>query len=421
MTNNKRIVLSSPRLLIILNRFVIGGQAVDTLPLAFFLKEDFDILIIYGEKEEDEMEATFLLDQYPGLRMQKIKWLKRSINPFVDVVAFFQILWTMVRFRPEIVHTHGAKSGLFGRLAAYLCSTPVIVHTFHGHLFHSYFSSKISSLIKALERSLSKITSGFIVLSPSQLVDLVNVFNILPLDKCRIIPLGMQLAPVGEEAENRSLFRKQYGLGDKELAIGIVGRIVPVKNHHFFIQAVQKLLKVNAGKPPAFFIIGDGELKGQVEHQLNVLSIPFSQDMITLEKRVVFTSWLSDIKQVMNGLDIIALTSLNEGTPLSIIEAQAYSKPVVATNVGGVKDTMVNNETGFYVDKSDLDGFCIKMQLLINDADLRNKMGIAGRNFVEQKFSKTREVELTKDFYISLLPNKIKDRSKKDVIQYGSL
>ena len=108
----------------------------------------------------------------------------------------------------------------------------------------------------------------------------------------------------------------------------------------------------------------------------------------------------------MNGLDIIALTSLNEGTPLSIIEAQAYSKPVVATNVGGVKDTMVNFETGFYVDKSDLDGFCAKIKLLMNDEALRINMGEAGRHFVEQKFSKIREVELTKDFYFSLLSNK---------------
>ena len=395
-----------PRLLIILNRFVIGGQAVDTLPLAWHLKSNFEILVIYGEKEKDEMEATFLLKQYPGLAMQRIKWLKRSINPLVDVAAFFKILWTIARFKPHIVHTHGAKSGFFGRIAAYLCRVPVIVHTFHGHLFHSYFNSRVSSLIKTLERTLSKITTGFIILSPSQLVDLVNVFRILPLEKCRIIPLGMELPAEGNEAVERNHFRHRYGLKNDEVAIGIVGRIVPIKNHQFFVQAVQKLLLQNAGQLPAFFIIGDGELKGQVEHQLQAFLIPFSNTVITPENRVIFTSWLPDIKEVMHGLDIVALTSLNEGTPLSIIEAQAFGKPVVATNVGGVKDTMVNFETGFYVDKSDLDGFCTKMQLLINDEALRSKMGFAGRHFVEQKFSKNREVELTKDFYISLLSKK---------------
>ena len=397
---------SPPRLLIILNRFVIGGPAMDTLPLAWHLKSDFEILVIYGEKEKDEMEATFLLKQYQGLAMQKIKWLKRSINPVVDVAAFFKILWTIARFKPDIVHTHGAKSGLFGRVAAYFCRVPVIVHTFHGHLFHSYFSSKISSLIKTLERTLSKITAGFIILSPSQLIDLVNVFKILPLEKCRIIPLGMEVPQVGDGDEKRNQFRERYGLKKDDIAIGIVGRIVPIKNHQFFVQAVQKLLLQKAGQLPAFFIIGDGALKVQVEYQLQALSIPFSNDVITADTRVVFTSWLSDLYEVMHGLDIIALTSLNEGTPLSLIEAQAFCKPVVATNVGGVKDTMIDSETGFYVDKNDINMFCTQIQLLINNSELRSKMGIAGRHFVEQKFSKNREVELTRDFYISLLAKK---------------
>ena len=379
---------------------------MDTLPLAWHLKSDFEILVIYGEKEKDEMEATFLLKQYPGLAMQKIKWLKRSINPLVDVGAFFKILWTIARFKPNIVHTHGAKSGFFGRVAAYLCRVPVIVHTFHGHLFHSYFNSKISALIKALERTLSKITAGFIILSPSQLVDLVNVFKILPLEKCRIIPLGIELPADGNEGVERKHFRQRYGLKKDDIAIGIVGRIVPIKNHQFFVQAVQKLLLQNAGQLPAFFIIGDGALKVQVEHQLQALSIPFSNNVITADTRVVFTSWLSDLNEVMHGLDIIVLTSLNEGTPLSLIEAQAFCKPVVATNVGGVKDTMINYETGFYVDKNDINMFCTQIQLLINNKELRTKMGIAGHQFVQQKFSKNREVELTKDFYISLLSKK---------------
>ena len=383
---------------------------MDTLPLAWHLKDYFQILVLYGEKEKDEMEATFLLSQYPGLAMQKIKWLRRSINPLVDVIALCKIFWAIIRFKPDIVHTHGAKSGFFGRMAAYVCRVSVIVHTFHGHLFHSYFNSRISALIKTLERTLSKLTSGFIILSPSQLVDLVNIFKILPLEKCRIIPLGMELPKEVNEMAERNAFRLRYGLTNEDVAVGIIGRIVPIKNHQFFVQIAQKLLEQNVDQPPAFFIIGDGDLRNQIEQQLHSLSIPFSNEVITADNRVIFTSWLSDIKQVMLGLDIVALTSLNEGTPLSLIEAQAFGKPVVATNVGGVKDTMVNYETGFYIEKSDIGSFCNQIQLLIDNKTLRTTMGIAGRHFVEKKFSKSREVELTRDFYISLLSQKKRNK-----------
>ncbi len=395
-----------PRLLIILNRFVIGGQAVDTIPLAWYLKDNFDVLVLYGEKEKDEIEANFLLKQYPGLTLKKIGWLRRSINPFVDLVAFCQIIFTIVAFGPHIVHTHGAKSGLFGRLAAFLCRVPVVVHTFHGHLFHSYFSVRVSALIKFIERSLAKITSGFIILSNSQLTDLVNVFKIVPLKKSRIIALGMEPPVFLDKAKQSHAFRHRYNLQESDVAIGIVGRIVPIKNHYFFVEVIERLLHQQTKYRPAFFIIGDGELRYAVEKHLDQRSINYSANELSHDTRVVFTSWLSDINQFMHGLDIVALTSLNEGTPLSLIEAQAYGKPVLATNVGGVRDTMVHNSTGYCVDKNDLEGFCAHLHLLIDEPVLRDQMGQNGMDFINNKFSKQREVDQTKDFYLSLLGKK---------------
>lgn len=395
-----------PRLLIILNRFVIGGQAVDTLPLAYFLQKDFDVLILYGEKEKDEVEPAFLLDKYKGLNLKKVKGLKRSINPFEDFTAFFQLLKVLIYFKPAVVHTHGAKSGLLGRVAAFICGVPVIVHTFHGHLFHSYFTRNVSRLLVFIERCLAKVTSGAIVLSTSQLNDLVNVFKVFPVQKVEIIPLGFVDYNDNTGEELRRKFRKKYNLQESDVAIGIVGRIVPVKNHSFFIEVVNKLLKKYADNPPAFFIIGDGELKSALENQLKNLDVSYSAQSISGSIRLVFTSWLTDISEVMSGLDIVALTSLNEGTPLSIIEAQAFEKPVVATNVGGVKDTMVNEETGFYVDKNDLETFSRKLQVLINDAGKRKEMGEAGKRFVDERFSKQREVAMTSNFYFSLLAKK---------------
>jgi glycosyltransferase involved in cell wall biosynthesis len=394
---------NKPRLLIILNRFVIGGQAVDTLPLAYYLQKDFDVLILYGEKEKDEVEPAFLLHKYKGLILKRVKGLKRSVNPLQDFAAFFQILKVLLHFKPAIVHTHGAKSGLLGRVGAFFCGVPVIVHTFHGHLFHSYFSRFVSGLLVFTERCLSKITSGCIVLSTSQWNDLVKVFKVFPEQKVEIIPLGFDDYNDHNGAALRQVFREKYSLRESDVAIGIVGRIVPVKNHPFFIEVVSKLLKIYADSPPAFFIIGDGELKETLESQLENLHIPFSTQSISSTTRIVFTSWLTDIGEVMSGLDIVALTSVNEGTPLSIIEAQAFGKPVVATNVGGVRDTMVDEETGFYVDKNDLETFCEKSQALIEDAGKRRKMGEAGKRFVAERFSKQREVDMTSNFYFSLL------------------
>lgn len=395
-----------PRLLIILNRFVIGGQAVDTLPLAHFLQKHFDVLILYGEKEQDEIEPFFLLELYPGVKIKKITRLKRSINPFTDVFGFIKILNTIIKYKPDIIHTHGAKSGLLGRLAAFISGVPVIIHTFHGHLFHSYYNRSISRLIALIERSLGRITTGFIALSSSQFNELVNGFKIAPASKMKIIPLGVGYANGGVNEVLRAGFRDRYGIKHNEVAIGIVGRIVPVKNHLFFLAVIQKILNSNSDNKPVFLIIGDGELRNNLEDYLTQNNIGFSNNVATEVCRVVFTSWITNIEEVMSGLDIVTLTSLNEGTPLSIIEAQSFGKPVVATDVGGVKDTMIDEVTGFYVDKEDVPGFTARLELLMNDADKRRTMGLLGRQFVQERFSKQKEVEATKDFYFSLLKRK---------------
>ncbi len=400
---NRNTTFSKPRLLIILNRFVIGGQSVDTLPLAWYLQQSFELLIVYGEKEPDEAEPLFLLEQYPGLTLRKIPTLRRSINPITDLTAFFQLLKLLRTFKPHIVHTHGAKSGFLGRLAAWWAKVPVIVHSFHGHLFHSYFSPPFSNLLIAIERGLAKITTAFVTLSPSQWNDLVNRFKIMPAAKAKIIPLGFSVARPATDELARSAFRNKYGLSAQHVAIGIVGRIVPVKNHSLFAKIVKMILDKCTGIRPAFFVIGDGELKSTLQEQLTSLGLSFSNDKFSENTPVVFTSWLSNINEVMSGLDIVVLTSLNEGTPLSVIEAQAYGKPVVATNVGGVKDTMVNNTTGFYVNKEDKQAFTNKLLLLIQDEALRKAMGAAGREFVIGQFSRENEIGATTDFYFSLL------------------
>ncbi len=399
-------IRGKPRLLIILNRFVIGGQAADTISLAWHLKDEFKVLVLFGEKEKDEIEPQFLLHKYQGIVLKKNKYLRRSINPFIDIIAFFHVLVTIVRFKPHIVHTHGAKPGFAGRLAAWICGVPVIIHTFHGHFFHSYFSKYISGFLGLMERAVGKITSCAIALSDSQKDELVNQYKILPASKIVVIRLGFDFDGDKDPVAFRQNFRNKYNLQQHDIAIGIVGRIVPVKNHSFFVRVIYQILNSDLKNPPAFFIIGDGDLRLHVEEELHQNHIPFSNKTISPHIRVVFTSWLNDINEVMNGLDIVALTSSNEGTPLSIIEAQFFKKPVIATNVGGVKDSLQDGITGLLVEKNDLISFCKKLGSLINDKELRNIMGREGNKFASVKFSKQKEITVTKSLYFSLLRQK---------------
>ncbi len=395
-----------PRLLIVLNRFVIGGQAVDTIPLAYYLKQSFNILILYGEKEKDEIEPFYLLEKYPDLQIKKIKQLRRSINPLNDVIAFFKLLIIIHSFKPHIVHTHGAKSGFLGRVSAFITRVPIIIHTFHGHFFHSYFSGTISRLIAIVESCLSSITTAVVALSKSQKEELSNIFKVISVNKVFIIPLGFDNLDSINPELHRSHFRKKYLLPDNVIAIGIVGRIVPVKNHQMFVQVIDKLMQDHPNFPVSFFIIGDGEEKNELMQMFRSLNIAFSETGYSGHNKVVFTSWIMNIEEIMNGLDIIALTSLNEGTPLTLIEAQYYQKPIICTNVGGVRDTMEENITGYLVETNDVVAFTEKLKVLVEDIPLQKAMGKAGNQLVIERFSKKQEVLRTKDFYFALLNQK---------------
>lgn len=361
---------------------------------------------MYGEKEKDEVEPLVLLQKYPGLCFRKIPFLKRRFNPFPDMYAFLHILVILFKFKPHIIHTHGAKSGFTGRLAAWLSRTPVIIHTYHGHFFHSYFSKKTSALIAFAERIIGKVTTAVITLSNLQKIELADQFKILPASKIVVIELGFDFDESINHEAKRENFRSRYNLQKSDIAVGIVGRIVPVKNHSFFVEVIDNILSHNSGNNPVFFIIGDGNLRTQVEKELFSKNISFTNKAIDAKTRVVFTSWLTDVYEVMSGLDIVVQTSLNEGTPLAVIEAGFLKKPVVCTDVGGVGDCVQDGVTGFLCKKNDILGFSNKLRLLISNENLRNKMGQAGKKFAAVKFSKQKEVTLIKELYFAELAKK---------------
>ena len=396
------MLASSKRIIIILNRLVVGGQTLDTLPLLHCLCKEFDILVLHGEKEKDEKDASPLLKKF-SLNGEYIPSLKRNINPVNDIRAFLKVYAVIKSFKPQIVHTHGSKSGLIGRLAAYRAKVPVIIHTFHGHLFHSYYNSFFSSVLKRSERQLSRITSTAIAISEWQKKELCEFYKIAPAEKVKVIHLGITVQQSTEEKDQlRKSFREKYNVGDEVIAIGIVGRIVPIKNLSMFVEVAAELLETTK-MPLRFFIIGDGYLKKEVEEQCDSKKLSWTNNGTGIGTPVIFTSWIDEIIPAILGLDIVVLTSNNEGTPMSIIEAQSCGKPVVATNVGGVRDTLIDKQTGFLVPPGDVQAMVKKLQYLVENAELRTQMGLQATEFASSQFSKQAEIENFKKLYSSAI------------------
>jgi len=392
-----------PRVLRILNRLIIGGPAINATYLTKYMAPEFETMLVIGGKDSHEQDADHLILDL-GISPVEVPEMKRDISPIDDGMAYRKIKRLIEKFRPDIVHTHAAKSGLIGRLAADACNVPVIVHTFHGHVFHSYFGKWKTKTFINIERYLAKKSTGIIAISERQKHELANVYRICPSNKMKIIPLGLDLDKFQEHQDiKRAEFRRQYHLFDGDIAIGIIGRVVPVKNHSLFVAAAKKVLEQTSARVK-FIIIGDGDMRQQMEAEFRAADIDYAyHPEDKREATAICTSWLTDMDVVFAGLDIVALTSHNEGTPVSLIEAQAACRPVVSTNVGGVSDVVVDNQCGYITEPGDAAIFADALLQLINKPEIRDYFGLQGRNFVQSKYSYQRLVGDMSEYYYSLL------------------
>lgn len=394
-----------PRVLRILNRLIIGGPAINATYLTKYM-DDFETLLVIGGKDEHEENATHLTEKL-GIEPVYVPHMKRAIHPLNDRIAYNEVRELIQKFKPDIVHTHAAKAGVIGRLAADAAKVPVILHTFHGHVFHSYFSKLQSDSFIMIERYLAKKSSGIIAISESQKKDLAETYKICEPEKIEIIPLGLDIDKfIAASDHKRAAFRSKFLIEPDEIVIGIIGRIVPVKNHKLFVEIAAKLLTLTK-KKIRFFVIGDGDLQADTAQEFTKAGI--SNTYFPKEPKAttaVFTSWQTEIDYVLAGLDIVALTSHNEGTPLSLIEAQAASKPLVSTNVGGVVDVVAEEMLPFVTPPNDATMFAQALLLLVEDEVLRKELGEKGKQFVMNKFSYHRLVRDMSDYYHRLLANK---------------
>ena len=392
-----------PKVLIINNRFTIGGPTMNTALLAKYLAPEYEVLLIGGLPDNGESNGIYILDKY-GIKPKVIKNLGRNINPFKDIKTYFDINNIIKEFKPDIVHTHTFKPGLIGRIIAIKNKVPVIIHTFHGHLFHSYYGKYLSKILVLLEKYLSKKSNKIIALSSRQKEDLVCKFKICEESKISLIPLGIEIEKFQENIiEKRQEFRNKFKIDVHEIAVGIVGRIVKVKNLELFLRAIDFVRK-DSNKKIRAFVFGDGNEKERIKSLARDLNIDFSDWNSDYSKSTLtFVSWYKEIEQAFAGMDIIAQTSLNEGTPLSLIEAQSSSKPIVSTDVGGIRDITIPQKTALLSILNDEKKFCVNLLTLVNDDRLRAEMSENSYKYSNDSFHYSSMLESTKKLYNNLL------------------
>ena len=352
----------------IIARLNIGGPAINASILSSSLDKDvFETKVIHGSLAEGEAGLEHLL-RAEGVRMQLIPELGREISPLDDLKAFWKIFRILRNEKPDIVHTHTAKAGTLGRFAAILAGTKVKVHTFHGNVFKYYFGKLKTAIFIMIERFLGIFTTKVVTVSARQKKELVKEFRIIPDKKCVVVPLGVDLSRLKDASGRSTGLNRELGIGSDELVVGIVGRLVPIKNHGMFLEAASRIRKARPSIKVKFAVVGGGEL----EKELKALAVSLG-----LTNDVIFLGWREDLGNIYGAFDVISLTSLNEGTPLALIEATAMGKAIIATDVGGVSDIVEDGKTGILVPKGDVEAFAKRLIELLEDKALRERLGQA--------------------------------------------
>jgi glycosyltransferase involved in cell wall biosynthesis len=369
-------------------------------------------ILVAGLVDRDEGDMGYFAEDMQVAPVV-IPELGRRVKPLDDMRAVVKLYRLLRRECPDIIHTHTAKAGGLGRLAALAHNAcqrlarrgPArVIHTFHGHLFHGYFSPPVARLLVFAERAMARVTDRIVTVSDSVKRDLVDRYRICHARKVTIVPLGFDFDWVCELDARRGLVRDEYGVPASAVVIGVVGRLTEVKNHELLLQAMASLPRDDV----RLLVIGDGALRPQLEKRSRELG---------LEGAVRFTGWQRDPARIYAALDIVALTSKNEGTPVALVEAMAAGKPFVATRVGGIVDLVqgegVSHPAGFeafanglLVPPGRVGPLVAALDHLVRDPDRRRAMGAAGQADVHKWFGKERLLSDMEDLYDELLADR---------------
>ncbi len=346
--------------------------------------------------------------------------MSRELSP-KDIISLWKLWRLFLREKPDIIHTHTAKAGTLGRVAGFvyrwltfqtLIGQPRrvrFVHTYHGHVFHSYYGQTKTFIFLTIERILARFaTDRILVLSEQQRREIAENFRVGQQEHFRIVPLGIDLTLFAGGEARRNVLRSELNVGVDEILVGIVGRLTEVKNHRLFLRLVCLWQQENFSDLPRvrFIIIGDGHLRASLENEARELNLT--------DENVVFVGERQDPEIFYPALDVVALTSLNEGTPLTLIEAMANARPVVSTEVGGVIDLVgADRDTapqdyriaprGVIVASGNASGLVAGLKELVKDENLRSQLGAHGAEFVRANYSKERLINDIETLYRELL------------------
>lgn len=390
------------KILRILNRFNVGGPVYNATYLTKYLNSDlYETLLIGGKPEKHEQSADYILNNLE-VSYRQLRFMRRAISPLFDLISLIQIIIIIYQYKPNIIHTHAAKSGLLGRLASLFYYKKVkVVHTYHGNVFEGYFSNFKNRILLCVERFLAKKSTKIIAISKLQSHDLIYKYKICKTEKIEIVPLGFDLYRFTENTNSkREKLRKEFNVKDDIILITIVGRVVPIKNHQLFIDVIN-YCKHRATKEIKAVVVGDGSDTNEVIDYAINNKLSYSYKDLSKDCDVLFTSWRSDIDSVLAASDIVCLTSLNEGTPVSIIESMASETASISTNVGGVSDIIENNISGI-VCSMEVNDYGENLLKMIEDRDLRHKLAKNGKKISLENYNYNKLV-----FNIEVLYQKI--------------
>jgi glycosyltransferase involved in cell wall biosynthesis len=384
------------RILRVIARLNVGGPARHVAILDEGLsRRGHTTMLAFGPVREGEGS---LEDLVTGVPTRRIDELGRRIRLFDDAVAFARIFRLIRAYRPHIVHTHTAKAGTLGRLAAALhnlLSPPHgrarLVHTFHGHVLEGYFGPVGDWLVRIIERSLARLTDRIVAISPRQRQDLTGRFGICSADRVDVVPLGLDLDDLLLIDASHGTLRAQLGIAADAFVVGFIGRLVPIKDPLTLIAA---FADVAASAANAVLVIaGSGPLEEAVRREVEARG---------LQSRVRFAGWQRDLAALYATCDLIALVSRNEGTPVAIIEAMAAGRAVVATAVGGVPDLVEHQHTGLLVPPGSSAAITAAILSLLHDPSLRGMLGARARDQARNRFRRERLVDDIERLYVAL-------------------
>jgi glycosyltransferase involved in cell wall biosynthesis len=379
----------------VIARLNMGGPALHVAYLTDGLADrGYRTTLVAGTLARGEDSMAFVAEER-GVEIVRIDQLKRDISPIRDAIAAVRLARLIRRERPEILHTHTAKAGAVGRVAALLAGDArprIVVHTFHGHVLRGYFDPLRSAGFRLLERLLARASTALVAVSPQVRDDLVAL-GVAPREKFAVVRLGIGLEQrIAADGDARAETRRRLGVPADRFVVGWIGRMTGVKRTDDLLLALRRLR--DDGVDATLCLVGDGPDRGHLERRAHELGVM---------RQCLFLGYQEDVAPFFALFDVFVLPSVNEGTPVTAIEALASGRPVVATRVGGVPDVVRDGVDGFLVEPGDVEGLAERLARLAHDPELRAGLGAAGRERVFARYDVDRLVDDVDLLYRSLL------------------